>query len=82
MITYQIVRMLQVDIILDLLAFYREGSFLDAVKHERSFPDPEENLDVQLDHSVINALSASREKFPTSKTTRFLRFRRNNEVHF
>lgn len=27
----------------------------------------EDNLSAQIDHSLINALSASREKFPTSK---------------
>lgn len=37
-------------------------------KHEQSSsPTTEDNLGTQIDHTLINALSASREKFPTSK---------------
>ena len=43
--------------------------FLDEetnVKEEPSSPIEEENLSTQIDHTLIDALSASREKFPTS----------------
>lgn len=36
------------------------------MKDEQTSPAIEENLVTQIDHTLINALSASREKFPTS----------------
>ncbi|CAF1434319.1 unnamed protein product [Rotaria sp. Silwood1] len=38
----------------------------------------EDNLDAQIDHSLINALSASREKFPTTFLKKWLREHRTN----
>ncbi|CAF4537870.1 unnamed protein product, partial [Rotaria magnacalcarata] len=34
------------------------------IKNEQSLSNDEDNLGVQIDHTLINALSASREKFP------------------
>ncbi len=49
-------------------------SFLDDDTQEQSSPHVEENLDTQIDHTLINALSASREKFPTSKKVQFFHY--------
>jgi hypothetical protein len=48
------------------------------LKDEQSSPNIEENLGTQLDHTLINALSASREKFPTTYLKKWLRENRSH----
>ncbi|CAF1031540.1 unnamed protein product [Adineta ricciae] len=48
------------------------------IKHEQSSPIEDDNLGTQIDHTLINALSASREKFPTTFLKKWLREHRSH----
>ncbi|CAF1935180.1 unnamed protein product [Rotaria magnacalcarata] len=48
------------------------------IKNEQSLSNDEDNLGVQIDHTLINALSASREKFPTTYLKKWLREHRSH----